>query len=473
MDEPESLGALWVAGRERLDNLTFVVNCNLQRLDGPVRGNGKIIQELEGIFRGAGWNVIKVIWGREWDELLARDIDGVLVNRMNETVDGEFQKYSVAGGAYIREHFFGPDPRLRKLVEHLSDDDLTTSPPRRPRLPQALRRVQGRHRAPRRAHRDPGQDDQGLDPRPGRRGPQHHPPGEEALRGRAADLPRSPGAADPRREAHGGALLPSRSRFRGGPVPPGAAPRARRLAAEADRAPATAAGAGGRGPTPSSRRAPRRPSARRWSSPSCSATSCATRASGPASCRSSPTRHAPSAWTPSSRRSGSTPRVGQRYEPVDSDLVLSYREAKDGQVLEEGITEAGSMASFQAAGDVVRHARRADDPLLHLLLDVRLPADRRPGLGLRRRPGPWLHDGRDGRPDHAQRRGPPARGRPQPPPGLDDPAAAGLRPGVRLRAGDDRPRRHRADARARRGPPLLRHAVQREPPDAAEARRDR
>ena len=125
MDEPEALGGLSVAGRERLDNLTFVVNCNLQRLDGPVRGNGKIIQELEGIFRGAGWNVVKVIWGREWDDLLARDTDGALVNKMNETVDGEFQKYSVAGGAYIREHFFGPDARLRRLVEHLSDDDLT------------------------------------------------------------------------------------------------------------------------------------------------------------------------------------------------------------------------------------------------------------------------------------------------------------------------------------------------------------
>jgi pyruvate dehydrogenase E1 component len=123
-DEPESLGALHVAAREGLDNLTFVVNCNLQRLDGPVRGNGKIIQELEAVFRGSGWNVIKVIWAREWDDLLARDVDGVLVEKMNNTLDGEFQKYSVAGGAYIREHFFGPDPRLRKLVEHLSDDDL-------------------------------------------------------------------------------------------------------------------------------------------------------------------------------------------------------------------------------------------------------------------------------------------------------------------------------------------------------------
>ncbi|MGH8732356.1 MAG: pyruvate dehydrogenase (acetyl-transferring), homodimeric type, partial [Burkholderiales bacterium] len=118
MDEPESLGAISLAVREKLDNLIFVVNCNLQRLDGPVRGNGKIIQELEAVFRGAGWNVIKVIWAREWDELLARDVDGVLVQKMNDTLDGEFQKFSVAGGAYIREHFFGPDPRLRKLVEH-------------------------------------------------------------------------------------------------------------------------------------------------------------------------------------------------------------------------------------------------------------------------------------------------------------------------------------------------------------------
>jgi pyruvate dehydrogenase E1 component len=124
MDEPESLGAIGVAAREELDNLIFVVNCNLQRLDGPVRGNGKVIQELESYFRGAGWNVIKVVWGRDWDPLLARDVDGVLVNQMNTTPDGQFQTYSVESGAYIREHFFGTDARLRRLVEHLSDDDL-------------------------------------------------------------------------------------------------------------------------------------------------------------------------------------------------------------------------------------------------------------------------------------------------------------------------------------------------------------
>jgi pyruvate dehydrogenase E1 component len=123
-DEPETLGSISLAGREKLDNLTWVVNCNLQRLDGPVRGNGKIIQELEAMFRGAGWNVIKVIWGSDWDPILARDIDGTLVNKMNTVVDGEYQRYRAESGAYIREHFFGPDPRLRALVEDMTDDDI-------------------------------------------------------------------------------------------------------------------------------------------------------------------------------------------------------------------------------------------------------------------------------------------------------------------------------------------------------------
>ena len=127
-DEPESLGSISLAGREKLDNLTWVVNCNLQRLDGPVRGNGKVIQELEAVFRGAGWNVIKVVWGSKWDELLAQDKDGVLLNKMNTTVDGEFQRYAVENGDYIRDNFFGPDPRLREMVSHLEDDELRSLP---------------------------------------------------------------------------------------------------------------------------------------------------------------------------------------------------------------------------------------------------------------------------------------------------------------------------------------------------------
>jgi len=122
-DEPETLGAISLAAREGLGNLNFVINCNLQRLDGPVRGNGKIIQELEGIFRGAGWNVIKVVWGRHWDSLLEKDTDGILQARMNEVVDGEFQTFSVRGGDYVREHFFNT-PELKKFVEHLSDEEI-------------------------------------------------------------------------------------------------------------------------------------------------------------------------------------------------------------------------------------------------------------------------------------------------------------------------------------------------------------
>src|SRR6266852_9503267 len=124
-DEPESLGALTLASRERLDNLVFVVNCNLQRLDGPVRGNGKIIQELEAIFRGAGWNVIKVVWGSDWDSLITNDRDGILVRRMGEITDGQYQKYFVESGAYFRHNLFGSDPRLLKMVEHLSDEQLS------------------------------------------------------------------------------------------------------------------------------------------------------------------------------------------------------------------------------------------------------------------------------------------------------------------------------------------------------------
>ena len=123
-DEPETLGAISLAAREGLGNLNFVINCNLQRLDGPVRGNGKIIQELEGIFRGAGWNVIKVVWGRHWDSIFAKDKDGILQQRMDEVLDGEFQNFSVKDGAYVREHFFGTSPELLKMVEHLSDYDL-------------------------------------------------------------------------------------------------------------------------------------------------------------------------------------------------------------------------------------------------------------------------------------------------------------------------------------------------------------
>ncbi len=127
VDEPETLGAIGLAVREKLDNLIFVVNCNLQRLDGPVRGNGKIIQELEGIFRGAGWNAIKVVWGSDWDPILAADQNGALRQQMMETVDGQYQTYSIAPGGDVREKFFGKTPELRALVDHLTDEKFANS----------------------------------------------------------------------------------------------------------------------------------------------------------------------------------------------------------------------------------------------------------------------------------------------------------------------------------------------------------
>ena len=161
-DEPESLGAITLASREKLDNLIFVINCNLQRLDGPVRGNGQIIQELEAAFRGAGWNVIKVLWGREWDPLLAKDHDGLLVKRMGEVVDGQYQKYAVESGAYVREHFWGKlsaaagngQPPVRRAAEEAH--------PRRPRSGEGARRLQRRGQHHRPAHRRPRAHHQGL-----------------------------------------------------------------------------------------------------------------------------------------------------------------------------------------------------------------------------------------------------------------------------------------------------------------------
>ena len=137
-DEPEALGAITLASREQLDNLIFVINCNLQRLDGPVRGNGKIIQELEAAFRGAGWNVIKVIWGEDWDPLLEKDKDGKFIKRMGEVVDGQYQKYTVEGGAYIREHFFGVDEELKEMVSQMTDDELKKMKQRRSRSRKSL-----------------------------------------------------------------------------------------------------------------------------------------------------------------------------------------------------------------------------------------------------------------------------------------------------------------------------------------------
>ena len=347
-DEPESLGALHVAAREGLDNLTFVVNCNLQRLDGPVRGNGKIIQELEAVFRGSGWNVIKVVWAREWDELLARDVDGVLVEQMNNTLDGEFQKYSVAGGAYIREHFFGPDPRLRKLVDHLSDDDLA----KLRRGGHDYRKVYAAYKAATEsigaptvilAHTVKGWT---LGPGVEARNITHQAKklSEAELRifrdrlelpipdAKLKDAPYYHPGPDSeevaylreRRKALGGAL-PKRI-VRSQPLPKPAPSVDAEFSTGSDTAVSTTMVFTRllrnliRDKELGSRIVPIIPDEARTFG-----------------------------MDPLFKEVGIYAQLGQRYEPVDSDLVLSYREAKDGQVLEEGITEAGSMASLQAA----------------------------------------------------------------------------------------------------------------------------
>jgi pyruvate dehydrogenase E1 component len=348
MDEPEAITALSLAVREGLDNLTFVVNCNLQRLDGPVRGNGKIIQELEGLFRGAGWNVVKVIWGREWDDLLARDVEGVLVNKMNETVDGEFQKYSVAGGAYIREHFFGPDPRLRRLAEHLSDDDLAH-----------LRRGGHDYRKVYAAYRSATEYRGGpsvvlahtikgwaLGPGVEARNITHQAKklSEAELRvfRDRLELPIPDAQLHDAPYYHPGPdseevrYMLERRHALGGPVP-------RRVVRSA--------------PLP----APRSDVDAEFLSGSEMAVS-TTMAFGrllrnlirdPGIGRRIvpivPDEARTFGLDPLFKEVGIYASGGQRYEPVDSDLVLSYREAKDGQVLEEGITEAGSVASLQVA----------------------------------------------------------------------------------------------------------------------------
>jgi len=348
MDEPESITGLALAAREGLDNLTFVVNCNLQRLDGPVRGNGKIIQELEGLFRGAGWNVIKVVWGREWDDLLARDVDGLLVNKMNETLDGEFQKFSVMGGAYIREHFFGPDPRLRRLVEHLSDDDLA----RVRRGGHDYRKVYAAYRAATEYRGAPtvvlAKTTKGWALGPGveARNITHQAKklSEAELRvfrdrlelpipdSELHDAPYYHPGPDSeevqylleRRRALGGSL-PKRV-VRAAPLP---APRPevdREFAAGSEVAVSTTMAFARllrnlmRDPEIGRRIVPIVPDEARTFG-----------------------------LDPLFKEAGIYAALGQRYEPVDSDLVLSYREAVDGQVLEEGITEAGSVASLQAA----------------------------------------------------------------------------------------------------------------------------
>ncbi len=349
-DEPETLGAISLAGREKLDNLIFVVNCNLQRLDGPVRGNGKIIQELEASFRGAGWNVIKVIWGGRWDPLLAKDSKGILRKRMEEVVDGEYQAYQVRGGAYTREHFFGKSPELLEMVATMSDDDIW----RLNRGGHDPHKIYAAYAAAV-EHTDAptvilaktvkgygmGEAGEGQNVTH-----QMHDMAESALRAfrdrfripisdeEIAKAPfYSPAPECPeleymhaRRKALGGYLPARRS-----DAPPLELP-------ELSVFDALLKGTGSR---------------------EISSTMAAIRILQVLTRDKSIGRNIVPIVPDESRtfgmegmfrRLGIYSSVGQLYDPVDSDQVAYYREEKDGQILQEGINEAGAMASFIAAG---------------------------------------------------------------------------------------------------------------------------
>jgi len=356
-DEPETLGALSLASREQLDNLVFVVNCNLQRLDGPVRGNGKIIQELEAVFRGAGWNVIKVIWGSKWDGLLAQDKDGVLLNRMNTTVDGEFQRYTVESGDFIRENFFGPDPRLRQMVAHLSDDELRNLP----RGGHDYRKLYAAYRA---ASQNLGtgrptailcKTVKGwtLGPDIEGRNATHQIKKMNAAQLRALrdrlylhdEIPDSAleGDEPPYFRPSEGTVeyqyLMERRRALGGSIPKRIVRNRRPIELPADSAFGELDGGSGE--------------------QAVSTTMGFTRLlRNLARDEKFGSRVVP--IIPDEARTFGMDSLfrelkiyasqGQKYEPVDHDLLLSYTESSDGQILEEGITEAGATSSFIAAG---------------------------------------------------------------------------------------------------------------------------
>jgi len=349
-DEPESLGAISLAARERLDNLIFVVNCNLQRLDGPVRGNGKIIQELEAVFRGAGWNVIKVIWGGDWDALLAADSDGLLVRRMEETVDGWYQKYSVASGAFTRDHFFGADPRLAALVAHLTDDQIHRL--RRgghdPAKVYAAYKVAVAHVGSPTVVLAKTIKGYGLGEAGEGRNVSHQQKklNEQELREFRArfGIPISDEEVaeapfyQPDEEGAEMRYLRERRQALGGPIPyrrvdcPTLPEPPAELFAEFH------AGTGER--AVSTTMAFVRLLTKLLKEPEI----------GQFIVPIVPDEARTFGMEALFRQCGIYSHVGQLYEPVDADSLLYYREAQDGQILEEGITEAGSLASFIAAG---------------------------------------------------------------------------------------------------------------------------
>ncbi|TWU21585.1 Pyruvate dehydrogenase E1 component [Novipirellula galeiformis] len=350
-DEPETLGAIGLAAREKLDNLIFVINCNLQRLDGPVRGNGKVIQELESIFRGAGWNVIKVVWGDDWDQLLAKDSTGLLAKRMNEVVDGQYQKYTGMPGSYIREHFFGKYPELLKLVENYSDERL-----------EKMRR--GGH--------DPEKVYAAYKMATDLKNGKPTVVLAKTVKGYGlGEAGEGRNVAHNQKKMNEEELLEFRTRF-GIPISDeevGKAPfykppaNSQELKYMQERRKMLG------GPVPS--RPTEHPKMEvptlddykkligRLEDKSCSTTFAVVQTLI-ALCRDKKIGKYMVPIVPDESRTFGMEgmftqfkiyaHAGQLYEPVDSEILASYKESQDGQILEEGITEAGSMSSFNAAG---------------------------------------------------------------------------------------------------------------------------
>ena len=415
MDEPESMGSIGLAGREQLDNLIWVVNCNLQRLDGPVRGNGKIIQELESDFRGAGWNVIKVIWGSRWDPLLADDVDDRLVRVMEECVDGDYQTFKSRNGAYVREHFFGRDPVLLDRVADMSDEEIWL-------LNRGGHDQQKVYAAYHDAVRHEGQPTvilaktikgygMGVSGEGQMITHQAKKMTEDALlqfrdrfdlpltdeQVRAAEYYRPPDDSPEmvylreRREALGGSLPARRRR-----APDSAAISVPELSLFESQL----AGTG------------EREISTTMAFVRVLAALLRDKQIGPHIVPIIPDESRTFGMEGMFRQHGIYSPVGQLYQPQDSEQLMFYKEDAARPDPRGGHHRGGLGLVVHRRGHLVQRAWRSDGAVLHLLLDVRLSARRRPHLGRRGQPRPRLPARRHRRPHDAQRRGPAAPGRP-------------------------------------------------------------
>ena len=349
-DEPESLGSITLGSREKLDNLIFVVNCNLQRLDGPVRGNGKIVQELEGIFRGAGWNVIKCLWSEDWDSLLARDTTGTLVKLMNECVDGEYQSFKAKGGAYVRKEFFGQYPETLKLVEHLSDEEIG----RLRRGGHDPQKVYNAYKAAVDHKGGPsvvlaktvkgyGMGEFGEARNPTHQNKKLNEKGIEYFRMRfeiqiPEEVAKTGALYRPPETSPEMAYMHERRRELGGYLPSRHVPPTQIEAPPLDYFAETLHAS--KEPHPSTTMAFVKLLTRLLKHDKL----------GKRIVPIIPDEARTFGMESLFRTFGIYACEGQLYKPHDSDILLYYKESKDGQMLEEGITEAGSMASFTAAG---------------------------------------------------------------------------------------------------------------------------